>query len=112
MEAALAELVKSGPWGAAVVILLGVCAFLGKQLMKAKDDRIKDATDFAERLVAQADQQQTLVREHNHYYETLAKQTAENTKAVNSAAKTVEAHVFSCPHVDSAKFVQIRGQGG
>jgi len=35
MEAVFAELVKHGPWGIAVVILLGVCAFLGKQLLKA-----------------------------------------------------------------------------
>lgn len=109
MEAALAELAKSGPWGAAVVILLGVCAFLGKQLLKAKDDRIKDATEFASRLVAQADQQQTLIREHNQYYEALATETKENTKAVKNAAKTVEAHAFSCPQMDKAKFVAIKG---
>lgn len=113
MEAALAELAKSGPWGAAVVILLGVCFFLGKQVLKAKDDRIKDVTEFSSRLLAQADQTQELVREHNQYYEALARETQENTKAVKTASKTVEAHAFSCSHMDKAKFVAIKsGQGG
>jgi len=57
MDAALAELAKSGPWGA-VVILLGVCFFLGKQVLKSKDDRIKDVNAFTDRLVAQSEHAQ------------------------------------------------------
>jgi len=113
MDAALQDIAQSGPWGALVVILLGACAFLGKQVLKAKDDRIRDVTKFSDRLVAQADLTQKLVQEHNQYYDALARETQESTKAVRIAAKTVEAHAFSCPNMDKAKFVAIKsGQGG
>ena len=112
MEAALAELAKSGPWGAAVVLLLGVCFFLGRQLLKAKDDRIKDVSDFTDRLIAQSEQSQVLVREHIQYYEALARETKENTKAVKNAAKTVEAHAFACPTLDKTKFISLKGSQG
>jgi hypothetical protein len=98
--------------GAVVVVLLGACAFLTRQLLNAKDDRIKDVTAFSDRLIAQSDQTQALVKEHNKYYDALALETRENTKAVRNTAKTVEAHAFSCASMDKAKFVAIKsGQG-
>ena len=113
MDAALQAIAQSGPWGALVVLLLGACAFLGKQVLKAKDDRIRDVTDFSDRLVAQADLIQKLVQEHNQYYDALARETQENTRVVSVASRTVEAHAFSCPHMDKAKYVAIKsGQGG
>jgi len=103
---------QAGPWGAAVVILLGVCFFLGKQLLNAKDDRIKDVTTFTDRLIEQSTVTANLVREHNQYYEALARETKENTKTVMTAVKTVEAHAFSCPNLDKTNFVALKGQGG
>ena len=112
MESAFEELLKSGPWGAAVVLLLGLCAFLGKQLLKAKDDQLTHANAFSDRMLAQADHIQALVKEHNQHYEALAARTLENTKAVQNIEKTVEAHAFSCPSMDKAKFVTIKGGKG
>lgn len=112
MDDALRVLAQSGPMGAIVVVLIGACAFLTRQLLNAKDDRIRDVTAFSDRLIAQADQAQSLVKEHNKYYEALALETKENTKAVKNAAKTVEAHAFSCSSMDKTKFVAIKsGQG-
>lgn len=112
MEEALRVLAQSGPMGAVVVVLIGACAFLTRQLLNSKDDRIKDVTAFSDRLIAQTDQTQALVKEHNRYYEVLASETKENTKAVKMAARTVEAHAFSCSNMDKTKFVAIKsGQG-
>lgn len=113
MDAAFDALAQSGPWGALVALLLGACGFLVRQLLRAKDDRVKDVTDFSDRLLAQSNHIQALVKEHNQYYEALARETKENTRAVKIAAKTVEAHAVSCPEMDQAKFVAIKGgQGG
>ena len=82
-------------------------------MLKAKDEKTAAVTEYANRLIAQSDQHQKLVQEHNQYYEALARETKENTKVVRGTARTVEAHAFSCPQMDKTKFVAIRsGQGG
>jgi hypothetical protein len=111
MEAALDTLSQS-VLGAIVVLLFGACGFLIKQLLKAKDEKIAQVTQMADRLINQANETHALVEVHNQYYEALARETAAATAAVRRAEKTVEAHAFSCPHVDTAKFISIRGQGG
>ena len=111
METAL-ETLSQSVLGALVVLLLGATGFLIKQLLRAKDEKIEQVTKMADRLINQATETQALVREHNQYYEGLARETAATFAAVRRAEKTVEAHAFSCPHVDTAKFVSIRGQGG
>lgn len=105
-------LIDSGPLGAVVIVLFSVIAFLTKRLLKAKDDQIRHVTEFSERLVAQSSHIQELVREHNRYYEALARETESNTRAVRSAIKTVEAHAFASSSVDKSKFIAIRGGRG
>ena len=111
MESAIDTLSQS-VLGALVVLLLGANYFLIRQVLRAKDEKIVQITQMADRLIAQANETQALVQVHNQYYEALAKETSAATVAVRRAEKTVEAHAFSCPHVDTAKFVSIRGQGG
>ena len=111
MESAI-ETLSQSVLGALVVLLLGSNYFLIRQLLRAKDEKILQITTMADRLIAQANETNALMAVHNQYYETLAKETSAATLSVRRTEKTVEAHAFSCPHVDTAKFVSIRGQGG
>jgi len=115
MEAALDTLSQS-VLGALVVVLLGANVFLIKQLLRAKDEKITQVQQMADRLINQATSLQALVQENTTSLQALAHENTQNYGAmaalVKRTEKTVEAHAFSCPHVDTTKFVSIRGQGG